>query len=684
MTRTKTSRKSVPARSRRNRRRLINAQDLLRFHYALDPQISPQGDRILFTHKATGDKNNYVTNLWIVDVDDPEARSFTSGGKDSHGRWSPDGRTVAFIRSVDGGKDQVCLLSVDGGEARVLTDFPEGQIREFQWSPDGQTLAVSFRATAPEWTEAAKKDRVERGLTPPPLAVEHPYYREDGDGYFGEARFELFTVDAETGVHEFLYKDPLGDFTFSWSPDGKELALTSNRHRKGFVQPAETLLYRLSVRTKKIKEVPGQLRGVKTDVAWSPDGRYLAYAGRVGEDDVYSPENLHLFVYDIQTRKTRDLLAKDDYCLISIALTDTSAAVFGPTIRWAPRGLSIYLLVGWHGESHIARVSRRGGDVQFLTSGNSTHSLGNLSRDGKRLAALKGNSLRLEDVAVGEILEDEVSLSLLTDLNGPLLSQLQLAKPKSQWVRAADGHRVHVWTMTPPGRLRGKHPGVLEIHGGPHAMYSVGFFHEFQMLAAKGYTVVYANPRGSKGYGEAHCAAIRGSWGDKDWMDIQAVTEFMKSHPRINAKKMGVMGGSYGGYMTNWVIGHTRDFAGAITDRCVSNLVSMAGNSDFPQVPDAYWVGNQWDKPEALWDGSPLKYLGKCRTPTLIIHSEGDLRCNIEQGEQVHAVLMLRGVPVRFVRYPRETSHGMSRGGPPDMRMHRLREIEEWWAKYLS
>jgi len=147
---------------------------------------------------------------------------------------------------------------------------------------------------------------------------------------------------------------------------------------------------------------------------------------------------------------------------------------------------------------------------------------------------------------------------------------------------------------------------------------------------------------------------------------------------------MGVMGGSYGGYMTNWVIGHTGDFKGAITDRCVSNLVSMFGTSDYTDAPDNYWPGNSWDKPEKMWEMSPLKYLGECKTPTLIIHSEGDLRCNIEQAEQVFTVLKLNNVPTRFVRYPASTSHGFSRGGPPDLRIHRLNQIVQWWRKHLK
>ena len=203
------------------------------------------------------------------------------------------------------------------------------------------------------------------------------------------------------------------------------------------------------------------------------------------------------------------------------------------------------------------------------------------------------------------------------------------------------------------------------------------------MLSAAGYVVFYSNPRGSKGYGRDHCAAIRGDWGGADWVDIEAVIAFMKDQPFVNKKRMAVMGGSYGGFMTNWAIGHTDEFACAITDRCVSNLVSMFGSSDYLEPPDLYWAGNAWDRPEVMWNASPLKYLGNAKTPTLIIHSEGDLRCNIEQAEQVFATLTHLGVPTRLVRYPAACSHGMSRGGPPDMRLHRLEQILGWLKEYL-
>ena len=276
--------------------------------------------------------------------------------------------------------------------------------------------------------------------------------------------------------------------------------------------------------------------------------------------------------------------------------------------RWSPDSRRVYMQIGWHGESHLASVARRGGPITFHTRGAHVHLVGNVSADGRRMAMMVGSPTKLDEVHAADLRTQHVSTTALTDLNRELLKELELARPRSHWVRAADGTRVHVWWLRPPGRAARKGPAVLEIHGGPHAQYGLGFFHEFQVLAAAGYKVFYSNPRGSKGYGRDHCAAIRGTWGGADWEDIQAVIEFMKTQPEVDSRRMGVMGGSYGGYMTNWVIGHTNEFAAAITDRCVSNLVSMFGNSDFPDVPDLYWEGNAWDRPETRWSQSPIRH----------------------------------------------------------------------------
>jgi dipeptidyl aminopeptidase/acylaminoacyl peptidase len=674
---------TIPAQSRK--RRPVLPEDLLKFRLVGSPRISPDGGRIVFVEKHVGGKNEYVMNLWMVDAAGGPPRQFTEGGRDSSPRWSPDGRRIAFIRAKEKHLPQIYSMGADGGEATPLTAFPEGKIGQFRFSPDGKLLAVAFRPQDAQRTKEAAKRRKEEGLSTPPWVIDDWWYRLDGDGYFGAQRYGVYLVDAGTGEHRLLYaEDTMGTMDFDFSPDSRELVVATNRDPQAMIRPWQADLLRIGCAGGRTRPIPNLPKGPKGCVRWSPDGRTIAYTGRLGTDGAYSVENLELFVCDARRGGARSLTGQTDYCLMAAALTDTSEASFAPAVEFAPDGSRLYFRLGLEGQTHVASVATGGGEVAIHTRGPLELELGNLSADGRRMALSIGGPTKLAEVAVAEVGAGPFKTTTLTDLNGPLLAELDLAEPEPHRVNAEGGHEVHLWVMKPPGARPGrKLPAVLEIHGGPHAMYGSGFFHEFQVLAGAGYAVFYANPRGSKGYGRDHCAAIRGAWGTTDWTDVKAVVRFMRRQPYVDRKRMGVMGGSYGGYMTNWVIGHSRDFAGAITDRCVSNLVSMGGTSDYVDEPDRYFPGNFWDRPEARWQQSPIAYLGNAKTPTLIIHSEGDLRCNIEQAEQVFSALKLLGVPTRLVRYPATTSHGLSRSGPPDLRLDRLEQILKWWGRYL-
>ncbi len=669
-------------------RRPAAPEDLLRFRLVSSPQIAPDGRRIVYVEKHAGEKNEYAANLWMVEVEGGPPRQFTDGGRDGSPRWSADGSRIAFVRAREEHRPQIAVIAADGGEAVELTRLPEGSIGALRWSPDGTMLAVSFRAQAEEWTEAAEKERQEKGLSAPPRVIDDWWYRLDGDGYFGAQRYAIHLVDAASGEHRLLYaEDTMGAAEFDFAPDSRELVVATNRDPKAMIRPWKTELVRIDCRSGRTRPIPGLPEGPKRCPRWSPDGKTIAYGGRLGEDGSYSTENLELFVCDPSRGGARSLTRGTDYCLMAATLSDTSEARFDPVLECAPDGSRIYFRLGWHGESHVASVPVDGGEVCVHTSGPIELEMGNLSADGRLMALATGGPTRLAEIGVARVANGLFEVRALTDHNGPLLEELDLATPEPHWITASDGHKVQVWVLKPPGTDKSstrRLPAVLEIHGGPHAQYGSAFFHEFQVLAAAGYVVFYSNPRGSKGYGRDHCAAIRGAWGTADWTDVQAVLRFMKRQPGVDPKRLGVMGGSYGGYMTNWVIGHTRAFAAAITDRCVSNLVSMGGTSDYVEEPDRYFPGNSWDRPEARWEQSPLKHLGNAKTPTLIIHSEGDLRCNVEQAEQVFSALKLLDVPCRLVRYPASTSHGLSRSGPPDLRIHRLRQVLEWWERWIG
>ena len=677
--------------SRAQSRRPITPEDLLRLHVVADPQISPDGSAILFVEKHVGEKNEYETNLWVVAVDGSaksaaEPRQFTSGKRDSQGRWSPDGKQIAFISARDKPKPQIYLMAAAGGEATPLTKFPEGTIKSFKWSPDGLRLAVVYRETEADRTKEAEKTREASGASLPPRVIDDFFYRYDGDGYFCRQRFQLHIVDVATGEHRLLRHERAASFDFDWAPDSSQLVMAVNTSPEPLLAWWKDELLLVDAESGKSRKIAGLPEGPKQTVRWSPDGRWIAYAGREGKES-WGVHNTRLYLYDVKSERTRDLTGGEDYCLAAATLSDSAEPSFGAQLEWSPDSRRILTNIGWRGESHVSSIPAAGGSLTFHTKGRSIVSLGNLSADGRRAALTIGDAKSPAEVAVGSFVKENGPLTtkVVTQFNTPLIEQLEISAPEPHWIESADGTRVHVWVIKPAGLKAGRRsPAVLEIHGGPHAQYGETFFHEFQVLAAAGYVVVYSNPRGSKGYGEAHCAAIKGKWGLADWRDMQAVIAFMKGLPYVDTARMGVMGGSYGGYMTNWAIAHTDEFAAAITDRCVSNLVSMVGSSDLPLVPGEYWDANSWDNTDAIWDQSPLKHFGNVNTPTLIIHSEGDLRCNVEQAEQVFVALKLRKVPTRLVRYPSTTSHGLSRSGPPDLRLHRLHQILEWWKQYLA
>ncbi|MHC5008906.1 MAG: TolB family protein, partial [Planctomycetota bacterium] len=247
--------------------RAITPEDVLRYHFLADPQISPEGRHVVFVEKHVGKKNDYVTNLWLVSRAGTasrnssvwgEPRQFTNGGKDTHPRWSPDGTRIAFIGARDKHNPQVFTMSAEGGEATALTELPEGSIGALKWSPDGQFIAISFRAQDPQWTQDAKKQRQEKGLSDPPRVLDHWWYRLDGDGYFNGQRYQLYLVDAETGEHRVLYtKDTLGFFSFDFSPDSKQMIIGSNTERRAGLKPWNDTLLRLNIATGKTTAVPG-------------------------------------------------------------------------------------------------------------------------------------------------------------------------------------------------------------------------------------------------------------------------------------------------------------------------------------------------------------------------------------------------------------------------------------------
>jgi dipeptidyl aminopeptidase/acylaminoacyl peptidase len=667
-------------------KRPIAADDLLKYQIVGDPQFHPGGDLILFSHKRVNDKFKVISTLKSVDLTG-RVKTWTAGEAGAgHGRWSPDGSKIAFISGREKPASQIFIMPTDGGEAQAATQLAEGSIGGFKWSPDGRHIAFTFRPTAEKWTEAATEARKASGESTPPRITESLWYRLDGDGYFEEQRYSLWLLDVDTGICKELYAGcPAGFYAYDWAPEGDRLAVAHTAAADPSLDPDDDRIYIVNLEGDWF-ELAGNVQSSKETVAWSPDGCWIAYLGSETVSRTWGSSNSKLYVVPSEGGAPVCLSDSDDFCLSAATLGDTREASGEGSIQWCPQSQGIYVSLAWHGEVHLGYVSLADKVIRPLTKGKFCLALGSLSGDGQHIACTTTDLMNLVEVAKIKI--GEHAPVPLTQFNKGVTKGFDLSDAEEHWLESSDGHKVQCWVIWPPRMKEGQSvPAILAVHGGPHCQYGVGFFHEFQVLAAQGYAVAFSNPRGSKGYGEDHCAAIDKGWGDRDWQDIQAVTQFLQGHPKVDRDRVGIQGGSYGGYMSCWAIGHSKAYKAAIIDRCVSNMISMAGTSDFLPNKHEFFGGcayGSYERIQGLWAQSPLAYLDGVSTPALIVHSEGDLRCNIEQSEQVFVALKTQGIESRFVRYPVSTSHGLSRTGPPDLKIHRMNEYKAWWAKHLS
>jgi dipeptidyl aminopeptidase/acylaminoacyl peptidase len=350
---------------------------------------------------------------------------------------------------------------------------------------------------------------------------------------------------------------------------------------------------------------------------------------------------------------------------------------------WSPDGERLYIQAARHGSSFLCVIDKDGGNLETVVSEGGA--LGSFSFDQAyaKLAYFFGLMDDPAQVLVRDM--DTGETRQITQLNHAILEAVDLGEIEEVWYKGPDGNDLQGWILKPPGFDPEKtYPSILEIHGGPMTQYGWYFMHEFYFLAANGYVVYFTNPRGGRGYGEAHTKAIWADWGSADYADLMAWSDHVQTLSYIDPERMGVTGGSYGGYMTVWIIGHTDRYKAAVTQRCVSNLISFWGSTDFNWMWQEVF-GNKppFENMEKFWQHSPIKYIGNAVTPTLVIHSEEDFRCPIEQGEQVYVALQRKGVPSEMVRFPGE-SHGLSRGGRTDRRIVRLNHILRWFDIYLK
>ena len=732
--------------------RRITPEDILSMKWVSDPQLSPDGHWVAYVVKRVDPRNldpttadRYVTDIWLAPADGAASadgpagtaasgprhasgpRQLTNGGSDTAPRWSPDGRTIAFL-SRRSGENQLWLIRADGGEAQRLT-YTRNAVGPPVWAPDGRAIAFVAKV-GPDGLgrdEAAPREAAAGGPTKNRAAIDAGLsprsdvrfitrlrYRLNGEGFFGEKRSQIFVVDvpghavasqaaaappnaspapAATEPRQLTW----GEFDHSaptWSPDGRHLAFAADRDPDADYRHRSDIWVIPAAGGEPVRVTDGH--GHFVSPAWSPDGRFIACLGHHNEVKSVTIHRIWLVPFDGANNPG------PPFCLDPAFDREPGNHAGSdmvnspdPGLVWSGDGRAIYFLATDGGRTKLWACPVEAPATPAAEPAPAAEPRAVIAGDrvvyGFSHAANRFAFVASEPEVIGDVhacAADGSGEVRLTAVNAALLAELELSRPENLTYPGEDGEPLEGWIMKPIGWTEGqRYPLVLEIHGGPHAAYGWGFFHEFQCLAAAGLGVLYTNPHGSQGYGQEFVAATHHDWGGRDYRDLMGAVDWAIKLGWADPDRLGVTGGSYGGYMTNWILTQTDRFRAAVTCRSSCNRYSQFGSSDVA------YLNGEWEFPGSPWESeesarfylerSPISHVTRVRTPLLIIHSEQDLRCPMEQAEQFYTALKLLRREVAFARFPDE-NHELSRAGKPRHRIERLRLIERWLAGHLG
>lgn len=657
-------------------KRSVKIQDLYRMKFLREITLSPCGTKIAYTVEwLDKKKNRYYSNLYVVS-EQGTTRHYIRGHKDvKRPQWSPDGRWIAFIRTDSDKKKRtqnLWLMPSDGGEAFMLT-HADGSFGRYAWTPNSQHIVCEYSRADQDKERVPEPDK-------PPLYYHHREmpYKLDGTGMLPEEKTHIWRVRVPSGTMKQLTFGKHGDGSPSVSADGTQVVFISNRRRDWLREFLYQDIFVVRIDGKKERRIKTPA-GPKDHPVFSPDGSSICYVGREHPDKWFGWLSDYLYLVRLNGKKPVNLTRRLDRSVPGHMIDDLGHYADNKPI-FSHDGRFVYYLVSDRGDTRLFAVDIFKKNIIMITGERQI--VYAFDHDGKGSFAVA--AAKPADPGSLYLIKDKEN-KRLTNINQQYLGSRRLARPEEFTFKGDKGDTVQGWIMKPPNFRKGKkYPLVVQIHGGPYAAYGNSLFHEFQVLAAQGYVVFFSNPHGSVGYGERYARALHNKWGIPDSKDIQKAVGLLRREPYIDKDRMGVMGGSYGGFMTNWLIGHTNMFRAAITMRSVVNMISFF-SGDFGWSFPLEFKGAWWERHNFrfYWDMSPLKYVQKMRTPLLIMHSEQDHRCPIGQAEELFVALKLLGREVEMVRFPAE-SHGLSRHGSPRRREKRLEHIVTFLKKHLK
>ena len=714
---------SAFARPATTTKRGITENDLFDFVWIGAPEVSPDGSQVAYVRvTVNAKKDGYDTAIWLVPTSGNQPpRQLTSGTHDATPRWSPDGKWLAFTRATE--KDdkkqpaQLCLLPMNGGDAFVLTDLPKG-VGDPHWSPDGKSILFTSTSNPKDLAKqarakASEKERKRAGLGEGAPAspndkkraeetgeeehesdvhvITRAVYRNDEEGYLDFTRpSHLWIVNLPGSADEKVEPRQLTQGRFdegnaAWSKDGASIYFASWQVDEPYYQLPKTELYVIPSKGGEAKLLTTIPMGIRS-LALSPDGKRAAFIASSNEP-VNSYTQPDLWTVDLTANATPvNLTSGFDF--------DAGESVFGDNAAprglganrpiWTADGRNILEIYDKEGQTQLGSFNAQNGAETDLSHGKQAVTRFAASEDGSKIVLLVTTPTRINDLFVLD--QPGAQPRQLTHSNDKLFDQLNLTEPEEIWYESFDGKRIQTWVQRPPDFDPTKrYPLILDIHGGPHASYGYIFEHEFQWMAAKGYVVLYPNPRGSTGYGQNFGNIIQYKYPGDDFKDLMAAVDEVVRRGGIDAKKMGVTGGSGGGLLTNWVVGHTDRFAAAVAQRDIADWANWWYTADFTLFqPNWFRTPPFQDEEGDYKERSPITYINNVKTPLMLVLGEDDTRTPPGAGgEQMFRALKFRKIPTVMVKFPRET-HELSRSGEPWHRVERLQHIVGWFDHWLK
>ncbi|HJQ25960.1 MAG TPA: S9 family peptidase [Blastocatellia bacterium] len=624
------------------------------------PQLSPDGSQIVFTRRWTDKVNDkYESDVWIMNSDGSRQRFLVKG---SSPQWSPDGRRIAYVAPGQPTGAQIYVKWMDTGEETQLTHL-ERSPSNLEWSPDGRRIAFNMSVPSrQEFTVRMPQRPAGAKWVDPPRVIDRLDYRADTVGYRPDGYTHIFVIPDTGGTPRQLTDGNFNHGAPEWTPDGQHLVFSGLRTPDAEYQWRESEIYSLSLADGRITPLTNR-RGPDSGPSVSHDGRLIAYTGFDQTDDTYIVSKL--YVMDIDGKNRRVLTEGFDRAPVGL--------------HWATDGSGIYFTTEDRGSDNLYFVALAGGAPRQVTQGVQQLQVTSITKNGMAAGVLSSPTEPGDVVAFS--LKNPTPKKL-TDVNGDLLEGRKIGAQEEIWYDSVGGKKVQGWIVKPPDfDPSKKYPLILYIHGGPHGMYGVGFNFEFQNHAAEGYVVLYTNPRGSTGYGQEFGNAIKFNYPGEDYDDLMNGVDAVIKKGYIDERNLFVCGGSGGGVLTSWIVGHTNRFAAAVVMKPVVNWYSFVGTTD-----SASWYYNfkklPWEDPEEHLRRSPITYVGNVKTPTMLMTGELDLRTPMEQTEQFYRALKLRKVDTLMVRVQDEYHPYNATPRHPSNRLSQILYLRGWFEKY--